>query len=252
MRHIKANKTKTGQAAKSGKKWQWAEQMEAFRPFLSFAKTVSNVTEIMEIQEINTNDSENPLSEDHSQSQFLENIHDNILDTDTDVPRNAEAGPASATTNLSTPRSAVTKKRKLKDEPPSSVNSLIAYFQNKSKSEMDETEMLFLAHARSIKKLSNKNQAIVKMKIAKIIMEQELLDIEEQGRNQDISYYRPSSASSAIATSISYTSTSSPNYEYFGDSVEKNSLQPVNNTSDENSAVSNYFKLYNPNTYLKP
>lgn len=108
---------------------------------------------------------------------------------------------------------------------------------------MDETEMLFLAHARSIKKLSNKNQAIVKMKIAKIIMEQELLDIEEQGRNQDISYYRPSSASSAIAT---------PNYEYFGDSVEKNSFQPVNNTSHENSAVSNYFKLYNPNTYLKP
>lgn len=93
---------------------------------------------------------------------------------------------------------------------------------------MEKTEMLFLAHARSIKHLSNKNQAIVKMKIAKIIMEQQLLKIEEQERNQDRSQYRPGPASSI--TSISYTSP--PNHEYFGDFVEQNTLQPVNNTSD--------------------
>jgi len=33
MRHIKTNKTKTGQAAKSGEKWQCVDQMEAFCPF---------------------------------------------------------------------------------------------------------------------------------------------------------------------------------------------------------------------------
>jgi hypothetical protein len=46
MRHTKTNNTRTGQAAKSGKKWQCAVQMEAFCPFLSFAKTLSNVSEI--------------------------------------------------------------------------------------------------------------------------------------------------------------------------------------------------------------
>jgi hypothetical protein len=37
MRHIKTNKPKTGQAAKSVKKRQWEDHMEAFCPF-SFAK----------------------------------------------------------------------------------------------------------------------------------------------------------------------------------------------------------------------
>ena len=66
MRHIKTNKTKTGQATKSGKKWLWADQMEAFCPFLSFAKTSSNVSEI-------------PRTNDDTNVQYSENIHKEVV-----------------------------------------------------------------------------------------------------------------------------------------------------------------------------
>jgi len=62
MRHIKTNKTQSGQAAKSGKKWQWADQVEAFCPFLSFAKTSSNVSEF-------------PKTNDDTNVQYYENFH---------------------------------------------------------------------------------------------------------------------------------------------------------------------------------
>ena len=47
---------------KKWQKWQWADQMEAFCPFLSFAKTLSNVSEI-------------PKSNDDTNVQYSENIH---------------------------------------------------------------------------------------------------------------------------------------------------------------------------------
>lgn len=43
-KYLRSTKTKTGQSAKRYKNWQWAKQMEAFKPYLSFANTVSNVS----------------------------------------------------------------------------------------------------------------------------------------------------------------------------------------------------------------
>lgn len=43
-KYIKGTKTKTGQAVNNTKKWMWAEQMKAFRPFLAFAKTSTNIS----------------------------------------------------------------------------------------------------------------------------------------------------------------------------------------------------------------
>lgn len=48
-----------------------------------------------------------------------------------------------------------------------------------NKEERDDLELLFIAFSKTVKKMSRKRQAIAKMKIAKVIMDQELLDIEE-------------------------------------------------------------------------
>ncbi|XP_072377881.1 uncharacterized protein, partial [Diabrotica undecimpunctata] len=45
-KHIRSLKTTTGQSAKKLHKWQWANQMEFFRSFLSFAKTTSNIADV--------------------------------------------------------------------------------------------------------------------------------------------------------------------------------------------------------------
>jgi len=92
MRHIKTNKTKTGQATKSGKNWQWADQMEAFCPSFSFAKTSSNVSEIPKTNyDTNVQYSENIHKED-SQSQLPENNSD--LDTiDTECEETTSQNP---------------------------------------------------------------------------------------------------------------------------------------------------------------
>jgi len=76
MRHIKTNKTKTGQAAKSGKKWQWVDQMEAFRPFFHLQNIVSEIPKTND--DTNVQYSENIHKED-SQPQLPENNSD--LDT---------------------------------------------------------------------------------------------------------------------------------------------------------------------------
>ncbi|KAJ8934440.1 hypothetical protein NQ318_003835 [Aromia moschata] len=104
MRHIRANKTKTGQAAPSGKKWQWSAQMETFRHFWSFANTSSNVTEIKEIQESSceTNYSENIISVEDSQAQSLENIDEIRRDTEELVTEKSAVTALKATPNSTT------------------------------------------------------------------------------------------------------------------------------------------------------
>jgi len=168
IRHTKANKTKTGQAAKSGKKWQWADQMEAFCPFFSFAKTSSNVSEIPETNyDTNVQYSENIHKED-SQPQLSENNSDlDTIDTEGETSQNpafinlattSESAPALDSTAPSFSTSTPIRKRKRKNEsrPTSSVESLINYFQNKKKPKMDEVDSLFSAHARTAKTFSKK------------------------------------------------------------------------------------------------
>lgn len=140
MRYIKATKTKTGQAAKRRKQWQWSNQMEVFRPFMSFAKTSSNVAEISEcrnsIDTNETNDTQTSSSGEDMQSQFLDQ---NYLDDQTQetvsedpavtdvleassfpapTPINYTNTPSSSTSNPSRSTNYSANKKKLK------VNSL--------------------------------------------------------------------------------------------------------------------------------
>jgi hypothetical protein len=63
----------------------------------------------------------------------------------------------------------------------SSVEKVTDYLQNMSSSaDLDGTELVSLGYARTVKTFSSRTQAITKMKIAQIIMEQELEHEEEQ------------------------------------------------------------------------
>jgi len=270
MRHIKTNKTKTGQAAKSGKKWQWADQMEAFCPFFSFAKTSSNVSEIPKTNyDTNVQYSENIHKED-SQPQLPENNSDlDTIDTECEettsqnpsfinLATTSESAPALDSTAPSFSTSTPTRKRKRKNEsrPTSSVESLINYFQNKKKPEMDAIDLLFSAHARTVKTFSKKRQAIAKLKVSQVIMEQELQNLEEQSsaqQNQD-NLFRPISTTSS-ASSLGRSQSNSPYCENtLLDSLHANqtfchvntNMECSQSTDTHNTTVTNYFTQFNP------
>ena len=105
MRHIKTNKTITGQAAKIGKNGNGRIRWKHFALFFSFAKTSSNVSEIPKTNDdTNVQYSENIHKED-SRPQLPENNSD--LDTiDTECEENTSQNPTFinlATTSESAP-----------------------------------------------------------------------------------------------------------------------------------------------------
>ncbi|KAK7863926.1 hypothetical protein R5R35_012437 [Gryllus longicercus] len=220
---MRSTQTKTGQAAKSSKKWVWADQMQAFLPYLAFATTASNVSEI---------DSENVNLNSHSTeentSQSVEIVDEaagaeNVVETDnTEIAVNTRSSVISADIPprilqpvsdipIGAPATDASRRQKLgrkrRSESPSCVSEIIQYFESKKETECDATDCLFLAHAKTVKTFSRQRQAIIKMKIAQLIMEQELLHLEELAstsstlshENSTQSYYsNPSAESSEV------------------------------------------------------
>lgn len=190
--------------------------MEVFRPFLSFAKTSSNISDILELNYKTAEEiSEIGNNEDNERYHLENNSNGNITDreceqTSQDISSTGSAiseSPLSSITATSTPTGTGTRKRARSSTNPkqtSSVDSLINYFQTKKKTDMDATELLFLAHARTVKTFSGKRQAITKMKIAQVIMEQELQHQEELLSTQE-------NSSSGDASGNSYYSKCSDN-----------------------------------------
>lgn len=181
-------RNKTGQAANRAKKWIWADQMKAFDPYLTSAKTSSNVSdadsetntesaEDLENRNIQSEHSENSLTDDapnaeiqESQSQFT-----NEFPSPYSTPV-----PTSDAITL-TPEALIRERigRKRNSDPSSSVSELIKYFESERKIEYDAIDHIFFAYAKTIRTFSGRRQAITKMKIAQVIMEQELLHQEE-------------------------------------------------------------------------
>lgn len=164
-KYIKSNKNKTGQTATKFKKWIWADQMEGFRPFLTAAQPTSN-------SDIYSEESTNI-----EPTEFVE------ISEIPETEQTSTFTPTSNTTSKlgSTLETPVTPKenRKRKCEPSTSVQDMITYFESKKKKEFDAIDKLFLAHACTIKTFSARRQIEVKMKIAQVIMEHELLHLEE-------------------------------------------------------------------------
>ena len=76
---------------------------------------------------------------------------------------------------------------------------------------MDAIDLLFSAHARTIKTFSKKRHAIAKMNVSQVIMEEELQNLEEQSsaqQNKD-NFFRPISTTRS-ASSLDRSQCNSP------------------------------------------
>ncbi|XP_055849564.1 uncharacterized protein LOC129914374 [Episyrphus balteatus] len=190
LRYIKGKKTK------SGRRWQWASEMEAFDPPLTFESrkwssfdqkcdynqldTDTTTTEKSNLDPINPDFVEEEEEEETSydESNFME--FPQPIETKI-IPQHSSSTPMSQS-----------KKRKIKQETEldSTMESLVKYLKHQEQPELDETDLLFLAYARNIKTFSKKRQAVAKMKVCQVIMEQEIENIDDQSTdvNQDVSY----------------------------------------------------------------
>lgn len=176
---LKITKTKTGQAANT-KKWIWADRMKAFRPFLAYGTTSTNISAVS-LDEDNCDITFIP------QSNFDEiNFENTMIEESLDIEfeSSGHSTPiqiielSGITENKSTSGEKKTSKKR-KSGSPTPVGRVLNYLQTKNNTQHDKTEYLMLAHAQTIKTFNPKRQAITKMKIAQLIMEQELLQIEE-------------------------------------------------------------------------
>ncbi|KAH1006882.1 hypothetical protein HUJ05_007573 [Dendroctonus ponderosae] len=182
VRIIRLSKTKTGQAAKQSKKWQWSKHMENFRPFLTFAKTSSNVpeylsqTESNKVVNVNDNTQETNISQETKTGDFCETLESNAVtrtDRSDDNATPSRTSKKQKSTKSSTPKAT------------SSVEAVISYFENKKATETkDDLDLLFLSYARTIKKFSGKRQVETKLQIAQIIAYQEIMHYEEESSQQ--------------------------------------------------------------------
>ncbi|KAK7863912.1 hypothetical protein R5R35_014480 [Gryllus longicercus] len=181
---IRTPPMRTTHTGRRGKKWMWADKMEAFRPFLPFATTASNVPEIesKNINVISQSTEENaPQSEEvvdeagDSENVEVDNMEITVNTHFSDSLSVSEIPTITPTMDASGKQKPDRKRR----SELSSVSELLQYFESKKKTEYDATESLFLAHAKTVKTFSRRRQAITKMKIAQLIMEQELLHLKE-------------------------------------------------------------------------
>ena len=161
---MRSTKCTTGQAAVH-KTWIWAKQMESFRPFISFAKTSSNVSSI-------------EISEPFSFTETFQCAE--VPECHIDDLSNDELNQSTVSTAAFDDKRPPTKRLKRStSQPTSSVKDVINYLQTKNKKQQDDVDILFMAHAQTIKKFSPRRQAQIKFKIAKLIMEEEIASLEE-------------------------------------------------------------------------
>ncbi|KAF5283728.1 hypothetical protein FQA39_LY17225 [Lamprigera yunnana] len=96
-----------------------------------------------------------------------------------------------------------TREKKGKKVSQPSVGDIIKYYENKRKIEHDAIDCLFLANAKTIKTFSGRRLAITKMKIAQVIMEQELLHQDQlaSSSQQNNALSRPESCDDEASAS---------------------------------------------------
>ncbi|CAG9832124.1 unnamed protein product [Diabrotica balteata] len=165
--------------------------MEAFKPFLSFAKTTANVSDVRvpEYTELtNVESFENEIgraqssSSQDTQSNNSGTSNNDIIQVQPSAVTPRSSGGPKVTFERKTPI-ATKENRKRHSQPSTSVKEIITYFKGKKVS-FDAIDQLFLAHACTLKTFSPRRQIETKMKIAQVIMEQELLQLGECPTNQ--------------------------------------------------------------------
>lgn len=204
-KYLRSEKNTTGQETKSldrYKTWPWANQMEFLRGFLPFAKTHSNIA------------STEHLSEDAN-------------------PKDATGCSQDASTSFvrPTPAKLSTEKmkaRKSQPAPSSAVEHVISYLDRRRESNEsnEDIDIILNGYAKTIKKCSKKRQTLVKYKISKLLMEQELEQIEEDERSSTSSSTVNFPQSPPLMDSYSGSGPSTPytpNTTYEGESSGQSS-----------------------------
>ncbi|KAL1488292.1 hypothetical protein ABEB36_015241 [Hypothenemus hampei] len=140
------------------KTWPW-QHMEVFKPFLQFAQTQSNITDDL---------AESPKVVDEGIETW--NIQNEATESSENVSETNTIEQERSTKMLYNLNSY--KKRKALGNSASNnstnVDKVIEFLDKR------HSLMLKIRYAASVKKLSNRQQTIIKYKIAKIIMEEEL------------------------------------------------------------------------------
>lgn len=201
LRNLK-KKTKNHQRFK---RWQWAIQMSAFHQYIvSASRTSASVLNDAEVEKeekksdrgtpeifMELEDTDlgvDPIADEESkeasESSICPNEFQNETDSKSALYEFLQLPQPSNSTTAPTPNSNQSKISVSKEEivePTSSIETLPAVenYQNK-KIESDAIDLLFSAYASTIRTFSGKRQAIAKLKVAEVIMEQEILHHEEQ------------------------------------------------------------------------
>ncbi|KAL1489745.1 hypothetical protein ABEB36_013680 [Hypothenemus hampei] len=162
-KYLRSEKTRTGQAAKS----------IFFKPFLQFAQTQSNITGDL---------AESPKVVDERIKTW--NIQNDATESSENVSEASSTEQEKSTKMLYNLNSY--KKRKALGNSASSnspnVDKIIKFLDKRHsnlKNNCDSIDLIFQGYAASVKKLSNRRQTIIKYKIAKITMEEELVQEAE-------------------------------------------------------------------------
>lgn len=232
-KHLRSEKTRTGQGAKSicrYKSWPWAQHMDAFRPFLQFAQTESNIPTTDDI-------AESPeVVDDGIEAESSENV--NEASTGTTVQERS--------TQISYIRNSRQKRKPVENSSSNNSSNVdkVIHFLNKRHSDVknncDSIDLTFQGYASSVKKLSNRRQTMVKYKIAKIIMEEELAQEAETQMES-----RPGTSFSNNSTASSYTSNIMP---YDNSSLNSSNIREA----EDNSSAATWYENYYHTNVLNP
>ncbi|KAJ8954766.1 hypothetical protein NQ318_014873 [Aromia moschata] len=187
LKCLKGTSNDPGSAAKrSYKNWYWAKQMEFFKPYLSSSSLEVPPRDInggTNLEGVNhppedlsplTDSLDDYFSEICQSPASEENIKAEIHDEDAyaqrDRMRNEER-----VTELLISRGTQTKRDIAKEKP--TLDHIFDILKSKRRytDPPDATDLIFLGYAGIIKTFSAKRQAIVKMKIGQIIMQEEIL-----------------------------------------------------------------------------
>ncbi|KAL1516336.1 hypothetical protein ABEB36_000255 [Hypothenemus hampei] len=169
--------------------------MEFFRPFLAFAKTDSNIKNVSQ-EEFNT-EPQTAVTE-REQEADISNFEDTIQallslaatsQSITETQSTDDTQPTTSGTSRNSFTSSksleVSKRRHttVENKNDSSVSAIVNYFEQKKKERRcenkNQNDLIFAGYAQAVNSFSLKRQSITRLKIAQIISEQELLNIEE-------------------------------------------------------------------------
>ncbi|XP_067121320.1 uncharacterized protein [Centruroides vittatus] len=195
-RYLRSVESTTGHISKNVnryKSWQWARQMEVFRPFLFSSRNDSNAHESNTEHEAihpEWESDEQPTRE----SEYFEN---QSMDPSSNHCQDVSSSAVHIRDNESWNRNK--RRRKEEVENYSSVDKVLDYLKRKGcHSSLDATELIFLGYAKTLKTFSPRRQIMTKMKIAQIMMKQELEEQDDRASLMDI---KPSSFGSCYSHS---------------------------------------------------